>query len=240
MMRRYFYSAAILISILPAFSQSQSEENRAPEIKVIEPAENSSFRWNTVIPYTIQVTDYEDGNSDYDEINPREVLLILKFLKDSSGLEPYLIKESQTNYLPLVQMARSTCFNCHRAREKLIGPSFDLLAEKYKGDPKTVETLAEKIRKGSSANWGDEKMPPHPDLTLEEAKAMVRWILYNNSDPSKNYLAGIEGAIPTAKQEVSGSEHAILVVRASYTDHGTKNHPQNRKQAQKTIILKGK
>ncbi len=220
------------------FSQFQIQENRPPLVKIVAPKDFSTFSWNSIIRYTIHVSDHEDGNSEYDEINPTEVLLVVKYLKDSSEIKSYLINESNTDYSPLVQMSSSTCFNCHRAKGTLIGPSFERIAEKYQKDPKAVQTLTEKIIAGDTSIWGDEKMPPHPDLKVAQVKEMVRWILENNSDTDKNYLTGIEGTIKIKEQPVAVSEKGILVMTASYTDHGSNNQRQNSRQGGETIVLK--
>jgi len=213
------------------------QENRSPKIKIITPSAHSTFRWNSIIPYSIHVADYEDGNSEYDEINPNEVILIVKYLKDSSNLRAYLSNESKKDNDPLVQMGKSTCFTCHKAKGKLIGPSFERIANKYQKDPKVIESLTNKIFAGSTAIWGDEKMPPHPDLSKGQIEKIVTWILENNSNPNKNYLTGIEGAIRAKEKPASNYEKGILVLTASYTDHGVNDSLQSTKQAQKTIIL---
>lgn len=217
---------------------SNNQENRLPKIEIIAPSDNSTFRWNSIIPYSIHVSDYEDGNSDYDEINPNEVILIVEYLKDSTNLKTYLSNESKKDNSPLVQMGKSTCFSCHKAKGKLIGPSFELIANKYQKDPKSIESLANKIIAGSTAIWGDEKMPPHPDLNIKQVEKMVKWILDNNTNHYKNYLTGIEGAVRTIEKPKSNHEKGILIMTASYTDHGVNNHLQTSKQAQKTIVLK--
>lgn len=67
---------------------------------------------------------------------------------------------------------------------------------------------------------------------------MVRWILENSSDSDKNYLTGIEGTIKTIEQPVAGPEKGILVMTASYTDHGSNNQRQNSRQGGESIVLK--
>jgi cytochrome c551/c552 len=221
------------------FSQFHIQENKPPIVKIVAPIAKGTFSWNSIIPYTIHISDHEDGNSEYDEIIPTEVFLVVKYLKDSSEIKPYLTNESNTDYSPLVQMGSSTCFSCHRAKGTLIGPSFERIAEKYKRDPKAVETLTEKIIAGGTSIWGDEKMPPHPDLKVAQVQEMVRWILENNSDTDKNYLTGIEGTLKTIERPLSSSEKSILVMTASYKDHGSNNRRQNSKQGGETIVLKG-
>ncbi len=220
------------------FSQFQIQENKPPVVKIVAPTTNSTFNWNSMIPYAIRVSDDEDGNSEYDEINPTEVLLVVKYLKGASEIKSYLTKESNTDYSPLVQMSRSTCFNCHSAKGTLIGPSFERIAAKYQKNQKAIEFLTEKIINGGTSIWGDEIMPPHPNLKVAQVQEMVHWILENNSDPDKNYLAGIEGTIKTKEQPVSALEKSVLVLTARYADQGLNKQRQNSKQAQNTLILK--
>ncbi|GBF19385.1 MULTISPECIES: c-type cytochrome [Arenibacter] len=239
-MRQIIIVGILLIAcfyFLFSFSNRQVQENRPPEIRITAPLPNSTFNWNSILPYEIQVSDFEDGNSEYDEINPNEVLLIVQYLRDSSELKPYLKRKSNTNYETLIQMGCSTCFNCHRAKGKLIGPSFTDISAKYERDPKTIELLAKKIMTGSSSVWGDEKMPPHPDLMAGQVRELVRWILENNSDSNRDYLAGLRGSIKT-RENVEDKEKGILVMTAIYKDHGSDNQGQSSIQAQNTLILK--
>ncbi|EAR01792.1 c-type cytochrome [Maribacter sp. HTCC2170] len=240
-MQRFYIIAVILFVFFYftiGFSQFQIQENSPPIVKFVAPKDFSSFSRNSLLPYIIHVSDYEDGNSEYDEINPTEVLLIAKYLKSSSEIKPYLTKESKTNYSSLVEMSRSTCFSCHSAKGKLIGPSFEQIATKYKKNEKAIEFLTEKIIAGGTSIWGDEKMPPHPDLKVDQVQEMVYWILENNSDSDKNYLTGIAGTIKTMEQPGSDHEKSILVLTARYSDHGSNNQLHNSKQGQTTLILK--
>lgn len=69
----------------------------------------------------------------------------------------------------------SDCMSCHNADEKLIGPSYKEIAEKY--SEKDLEMLASKIIEGGSGNWGDVPMQAHPQFSKEDAKKMVEYIL---------------------------------------------------------------
>ena len=69
---------------------------------------------------------------------------------------------------------QNDCRNCHREREKLIGPAFRSIAMRYTG--KDIDLLATKVIKGGTGNWGDVSMTPHPSLTKEDAKKMIAFI----------------------------------------------------------------
>lgn len=72
-------------------------------------------------------------------------------------------------------MANSDCNTCHNAQSKVIGPALVDIAKKYKESD--IDMLAEKVIKGGSGNWGTVGMTPHPDLPLNDAKEMVKYIL---------------------------------------------------------------
>ncbi len=72
---------------------------------------------------------------------------------------------------------KSDCLGCHKIDEKLIGPSYRSVADKYPNNPAMLDTLAAKIIKGGSGNWGAIPMAAHPNISVEDAKAMAKFIL---------------------------------------------------------------
>lgn len=69
------------------------------------------------------------------------------------------------------------CLGCHKSDEKMIGPSYKEVAQKYENTPENVELLADKIIQGSSGIWGDVPMPAHHGMSKENAKFMAQYIL---------------------------------------------------------------
>ncbi|MET3538658.1 c-type cytochrome [Chryseobacterium limigenitum] len=67
------------------------------------------------------------------------------------------------------------CSGCHSVNERMIGPSYKEIADKY--SQKDIELLASKIIEGGSGVWGGVPMSPHPQVSKEEAKKMVEYIL---------------------------------------------------------------
>jgi S-disulfanyl-L-cysteine oxidoreductase SoxD len=72
---------------------------------------------------------------------------------------------------------KSNCLSCHGISNKLLGPSFNEIATKYKLDSSANDTLFSKVRKGTSGNWGNIPMPPQTAVSDADAKALVNWIL---------------------------------------------------------------
>ena len=51
------------------------------------------------------------------------------------------------------------------------------VAKKYKDDPKAVDYLAKKIINGGSGVWGETAMAAHPQLPVNDATEIVKYIL---------------------------------------------------------------
>jgi cytochrome c len=71
----------------------------------------------------------------------------------------------------------SDCRTCHKDDAKLIGPSYQDVAKKYESNEKNIKMLADKVLKGGSGVWGEIPMAGHPNVSEEDAKAMVTYIL---------------------------------------------------------------
>jgi len=225
-----------LLSMICGMAPIQAQvENNTPIVKIIQPKTSKPLKWNTLIPYSITVNDVEDGNSAYEEITDWEVLLIAKYLKDSSLVKDYLAR-IKLDLVPLFAMSKSTCLTCHAASSKLIGPSFDLIAKRYRENDRAKTYLTEKIISGGTGIWGEVKMPPNPDLNKAEVALIVDWILKQADNPTPFYV-GMEGAIRAQKAQTN-SDIGVYVLTAAYKDHGLTSAPKNQKLGLQTITLK--
>jgi cytochrome c len=59
---------------------------------------------------------------------------------------------------------------------KIVGPGFNEIAARYKGQADAETYLAGKIRSGGSGAFGSVPMPPQSQLAETDARAMARWI----------------------------------------------------------------
>ena len=75
------------------------------------------------------------------------------------------------------------CGTCHGERERIVGPAWGEIAHRYQGANReaVASRLAARIIEGSSGEWGEVVMSPHPDLSAREAAELVAAIL--DSDP---------------------------------------------------------
>jgi cytochrome c len=72
---------------------------------------------------------------------------------------------------------KSACMSCHQVAKKVVGPSFQDMAKKYKGDAKAADHFVNVIKKGGKGVWGPVPMPPHPQVSDDNAKKLAAWIL---------------------------------------------------------------
>jgi len=74
-------------------------------------------------------------------------------------------------------MKKDGCAACHAVDKKIIGPSYQEVAAKYKGDKDAAAKLAKKVKEGGSGVWGQVPMPPNVATPPADINALVDWIL---------------------------------------------------------------
>lgn len=78
----------------------------------------------------------------------------------------------------LALVSKSDCLTCHKIDEKLTGPPYREVANKYASYSDTIVThLAKKVISGGTGVWGEIVMLPHPAISQADAEAMVKYIL---------------------------------------------------------------
>ncbi|MEN2282176.1 c-type cytochrome [Algoriphagus sp. SE2] len=75
------------------------------------------------------------------------------------------------------KIGNSDCLSCHLKERQVVGPAFLDIAAEYENNDENVSMLANKVIQGGAGVWGEAAMPPHPSLSEEDAKDMVRYIL---------------------------------------------------------------
>jgi cytochrome c len=73
--------------------------------------------------------------------------------------------------------AANACMGCHAVDRKLVGPSFQQIAAKYKGDAQAPAKLARKVKDGGSGVWGMIPMPAHQSMSDADIRAVIDWVL---------------------------------------------------------------
>ena len=73
----------------------------------------------------------------------------------------------------------SGCQVCHAANTTMLGPSYQAMADKYRGEEGAADRVFAALRKGASGVWGQvPMMAVDPGaVSDEDLKAVIRWIL---------------------------------------------------------------
>jgi cytochrome c len=72
---------------------------------------------------------------------------------------------------------KNGCAACHAIDKKVIGPAYQDVAAKYKGDKDALAKLSDKVKKGGVGVWGQVPMPPNVQVSDADIKDLVSWIL---------------------------------------------------------------
>lgn len=221
----------VLFCVIKNFAAKNkiAQQNHAPVVKIISPENNSSYNTGAQVHYEINVSDKEDGESKYDEIDAKQVLLEVKYFNDASKIS---ISTNANDAPGLAAMKTSNCFNCHGFDNKVIGPSFNEINKKYKPNTANISLMEKRIKNGSTGVWGKTPMPTHPELSDEQIKNMVQWITQNASAPNVHYYIGLEGNFSLQTVNKNGA----YALTASYTDHGINN--ASRLEGRDLIVIK--
>lgn len=74
-------------------------------------------------------------------------------------------------------LTKNACLACHQVDNKVVGPAYKEVAEKYKDDAANAELLAKHIKEGSQGIWGAIPMPPNANITDEDLSVVVDWLM---------------------------------------------------------------
>lgn len=189
--------------------------NTQPIVKITTSA-NRSFYWdNALFEYQVDVSDAEDKIIDNRDIRFR--FGYLPFSRDAALILSDSHKPVELIHVKGKQLLTSQdCYACHAENNDLTGPAYTKIASRYSNRPNMESTLASKIIKGGSGNWGDRPMPAHSDLKHDDAKEIVRYILSTNKKQDGLPAGGI---LKLDKHIGKGDDGCYLFI-ADYTDKG--------------------
>lgn len=78
---------------------------------------------------------------------------------------------------PLELAKKSACTACHAVDRKIVGPAFNDVAAKYRGDKGAEARLVKKVKEGGVGVWGEVPMPPNSTVKDADIKTLVEWVL---------------------------------------------------------------
>lgn len=198
--------------------------NAPPEVSLTLSGNQTFYFDNDKRSYTASVKDKEDGTVESGGVNPEEVVVSMDYLPEGKDLT-VIAKGHQTNSSEVTgfmagkrMIDDSDCRACHAMNQKSVGPSYMDIAKRYHKDNNAAIYLAEKIVKGGSGVWGDKGMAAHPQLSLEQAAEMSRYILSLAQEKKDNVLP-LKGEFMPDKH-IGKNEKGVYIIRAAYTDKG--------------------
>ena len=101
-------------------------------------------------------------------------------------------------------LTKNACLACHSIENKMIGPAYRDVAEKYADDDSAAETIAQHVKQGSSGIWGPIPMPPNPGISDDDLTKVVDWVLAGAPDEASSEGGAADAASDEAGQ--SGAE----------------------------------
>jgi cytochrome c len=72
---------------------------------------------------------------------------------------------------------KNGCMACHGVNNKIVGPGFNEIIAKYKGQADAEDRLVAKVKAGGQGVWGSIPMPPNAHISDADLKTLVQWIL---------------------------------------------------------------
>ena len=74
-------------------------------------------------------------------------------------------------------VVKKNCLACHQIEKRKYGPNLKEIAAKYADQKSAANILAKKIRRGGTGVWGQDVMPPQPQVSAAEARALAQYVL---------------------------------------------------------------
>ncbi|RAW00435.1 ThuA domain-containing protein [Pseudochryseolinea flava] len=211
--------------------------NTAPAVDILTKDNKSFYFPGQSFRYSVRLSDAEDGSP-----LPRDAVVKFSYSPNSIAASPDLIaKNKLTQYQEPIhpgqlKMMDSDCKACHTTDKVSVGPSYIRIAQRYQSQPGAIDKLAKKIIMGGGGNWGrDHVMSAHPQINMEDAKEIVRYILSIGDVKLHAQHLPTQGSLNfnhTKESEPFGT----YTIQASYTDRGFNNVPPA--QAQEVIHLR--
>lgn len=206
--------------------------NEPPVIKASIIEGNKTFFFpNTKLKYSVEVTDKEDGSTADGKIAGDAVTISFDYMK---GFD--MAKVAQGHQMPTAELpgkaliAKSDCKSCHVIDQRSAGPSYKEVATKYKSQTGAIDYLSAKIIKGGAGVWGTTEMAAHPQVSVEDAKEMVNYILSLGDEKAARKLP-LSGTVTTGNE----TQGAYLLT-ISYYDKGAAPVPSIGTNA--TVVLR--
>lgn len=184
---------------------------------------NEDFFWGgRAIAYRVEVSDQEDGSLAEGSIPAERVTITWNW--DDSGFDPaqsalghQALAQATAEAPGLMLINQHGCIACHGMAEKVIGPGYQQVAERYRDSANALDYLARKILRGGAGAWGEQAMPAMAQLSAGQARQIAKYILALGQEQAP----GLPPAGRLSPNQHSGlGEGGTYTLRVSYQDQG--------------------
>ncbi|MCC7010524.1 MAG: PQQ-dependent sugar dehydrogenase [Acidobacteria bacterium] len=200
--------------------------NTPPSVSIEAMGVNRTFfEPGQPVAYTVTIADRDDAAAD-----PARAAVSADAVAEDFDLSALIhgqapVDASTRFAVAKTYLAKTDCLGCHQPDTPSVGPSFQMLASRYRPETATIAALAAKARAGGAGVWGDTAMPAHPTLAPADAMAIVTYMLRAHDASSALPLAG--RVTPDAPPGGRGK----LVLRAVYADAPVRGLPSRSGEA---------
>ncbi|GAB3995844.1 hypothetical protein GCM10028807_37040 [Spirosoma daeguense] len=216
------------VSVHESAQPKHGRQNEPPKVDIdIQQGNKTFFFPNKPIGYVVQVVDAEDGSLADGRITPDQVTVSIdyvakRFDRNTAPVEPLAVDASATYATAQRLIMESDCQACHSVNNPGVGPTYERIAKKYKGDAGAIDRLAKKVISGGRGVWGEVTMSAHPQLSVENATAIVTYILsVGEARSTLKTLPVTATYVPVIPE--GETETGFFRLRAAYKDRGTQS-----------------
>jgi cytochrome c len=118
-------------------------------------------------------------------INEEDIRLISEYLATTYGSAKLTEVSSQASTVQVSQhksdamtaLANNACLSCHALNQKVIGPAYHDVAERYRDRPGALDIVMANIRSGGAGKWGNIPMPAFESLSEDDLKVLAEFVL---------------------------------------------------------------
>ncbi|MEL7339932.1 MAG: PKD domain-containing protein, partial [Bacteroidota bacterium] len=212
--------------------------NEPPVIKT-QLRGNKTFFWReSPLTYEIEVEDLEDGSLAAGSLPEGSVAISFDYLNGSEDPTIQAQDHAALANASIVAAGKELvqtygCIACHAVNQKIQGPSYQEVSERYQDREDNIAYISNKIRNGGNGLWGGNAMPAQTQVSEEDARKIAIYLLSLaseeplppslarqgrlNMDEHRGLGQGSRYMLQISYQDQGGDEVGPLSVYDSYT-----------------------
>ncbi|WP_400072964.1 ThuA domain-containing protein [Zobellia russellii] len=204
--------------------------NSRPEVAINLGDGSTTFEKGVPVSYEVKATD-----ADGDAIDPKNIYVSVDYLESFDEQSMSLGHQEVSAAVTGKALTQGMdCKTCHKESGPSIGPNYTDVANKYSKDKRAKSYLQKKIVSGGGGVWGEVVMPAHPNITQDETRQVVEYIMSLADTSAKVKSLPASGSIVPKPTK----DDKVMVITASYTDKGQEGTiPLT---GMKTVVLRAK